>query len=54
MVTDGASVRYARGLPSGIDPSRATMLYLDGGMKHAPPQRYELLDLDDPRLRVSP
>lgn len=50
LVTDGTLVRYARGLPDGIDAARATVLYLDGGMLHAPPERYELLDLDDPRL----
>lgn len=52
LVTDGTHVRYARGLPDEIDRSRATVLYLDGGMLHAPPDRYELLDLDDARLCV--
>ena len=50
LVTDGAEVRYARGLPDGIDRARATVLYLDAGMSHAPVDAYELLDLDDPRL----
>lgn len=52
LTTNGAEVRYRRGLPDGIDPGVATVLYLDGGMKHAAPVDYELLDLDDPRVRT--
>lgn len=42
--TDGRTVRYARGLPTQ-DPATATVLFLDGGMAHGDPDRYELLDL---------
>jgi hypothetical protein len=46
LVTDGHDVRYRRGLPERIDLSLATMLFLDGGMNHTTPDRYEILELD--------
>ncbi len=53
--TDGEAVRYARGLPAdeareAQAGGRAALLYFaDGGMNHAPPGAYELLDLDSRR-----
>ncbi len=50
--TDGATVRYARGTPGEAARAdqvagRAALIYFaDGGMNHAEPARYELLDLD--------
>lgn len=41
---DGDAVRYARGTPPG-----ARLYFLDGGMLHIAPERYELFDLDDRR-----
>jgi hypothetical protein len=57
--TDGREVRYARGLPpdgarAAQARGEAALLYFtDGGMDHAPPDRYELFDLDT-RRGVSP
>lgn len=45
LVTDGTSVRYARGTPPSWAPESSGILFLDGGMSHADPARYELLDL---------
>ncbi len=44
LTTDGTAVRYARGLPPSIDPSLATLVFLDGGMAHTDPTRYEVLE----------
>jgi hypothetical protein len=50
--TDGRTVRYARGLPpdgarAGQARGEAALIYFgDGGMNHAPAERYELFDLD--------
>jgi len=50
--TDGRTVRYAQGLPDdevrfAQAAGQAALLYFaDGGMNHADPRRYELLDLD--------
>lgn len=44
LTTDGTAVRYARGLPASIDPGLATMVFLDGGMAHTDPARYEVLE----------
>ena len=41
--TDGRRVRYRRGAPP--DESGALLLFTDGGMNHADPAQYELLDL---------
>jgi len=49
LVTDGAMVRYARGLPERVDPSKATMLFLDAGMNHVAPEKYDVFRLDDLR-----
>jgi hypothetical protein len=47
LLTDGAEVRYAHGMPAGPVPKEsAAMLFVDGGMAHADPGAYELLDLD--------
>ncbi|MEP7028002.1 MAG: transcriptional regulator [Candidatus Eisenbacteria bacterium] len=42
--TDGRRVRYRSGLPAG-DEAGALLLFADGGMNHAAPADYELLDL---------
>lgn len=46
--TDGKDVRYARGTPprSASRGDEATMIFTDGGMLHAEPANYQLLDLD--------
>lgn len=41
LTTDGAEVSYQAGLAPG-----AALVFLDGGMSHSPPERYQLLDLD--------
>jgi hypothetical protein len=41
--TDGRRVRYRRGAPE--DDAGAMLIFADGGMNHAPPSDYELLDL---------
>jgi hypothetical protein len=41
--TDGRRVRYRRGLPAG--EAGAVLIFADGGMNHALPEEYELLDL---------
>ena len=41
--TDGRRVTYRRGTPD--DKAGATIIFADGGMNHAPPKDYELLDL---------
>lgn len=52
LSTDGHEVRYARGLPAdearqAQAAGRAALIYFaDGGMNHAAPGAYELLDLD--------
>jgi hypothetical protein len=49
--TDGREVRYRRGMPDDAerlfasDGRAAMLLFADGGMNHAPPAHYELLDL---------
>jgi hypothetical protein len=49
---DRERVRYERGVPddearaAAAHGERALMLFVDGGMNHAPPTAYELLDLD--------
>lgn len=43
-VVEGAPV-YAIGLPARDAPGAATMIFLDGGMNHAPLDRYELFDV---------
>lgn len=45
LVTDGADVHYARGVPTRWEKNRAGMIFLDGGMSHVDPSTYELLDL---------
>lgn len=45
LATDGADVHYARGVPARWDKTLAGMIFLDGGMSHADPAAYELLDL---------
>ncbi len=58
--TDGATVRYAIGTPddgarADQAAGRAALLYFaDGGMNHADPARYELLDLDTRRALSPP
>ncbi len=42
--TDGRRIRYRVGLPRG-DEGGALLLFADGGMNHAAPADYELLDL---------
>jgi hypothetical protein len=42
--TDGRRVRYRRG--TRVDEAGAVLLFTDGGMNHASPADYELLDLD--------
>jgi hypothetical protein len=42
--TDGTRVRYRRGAPP--EEGGAKLLFTDGGMNHADPADYELLDLD--------
>ncbi len=44
--TDGNRVEYRAGAPGSADADAATMVFLDGGMLHALPAEYELLDLD--------
>lgn len=44
--TDGTDVLYARGTPRDAGSSEAVMLFTDGGMAHADPDHYALLDLD--------
>ncbi len=41
----GRGVTYARGAPPAAAADEATLLFLDGGMQHTPPTRYELYDL---------
>lgn len=45
LVTDGTTVRYARGTPASWAPDTSGILFTDGGMNHADPASYELLDL---------
>ena len=45
LVTNGHDVHYARGIPDRINPSLATMLFLDGGMNHTTADRYEILEI---------
>ena len=45
LVTDGADVHYARGVPPRWEKKLAGMIFLDGGMSHVEPSVYELLDL---------
>ncbi len=53
--TDGSAVRYALGVPgeearAAQAAGRAALMHFtDGGMNHADPARYELLDLDTRR-----
>jgi hypothetical protein len=53
--TDGACVRYTSGVPGdGVRAAQAAgaaalIYFTDGGMNHADPARYELLDLDTRR-----
>ncbi len=56
LQTDGEMVRYARGPLAGAaeeivrsDRAAAAMIFADGGMNHADPAEYELLDLDTRR-----
>jgi hypothetical protein len=49
LVTDGTSVQYRRGLPDVVDPSKATMLFLDGGMNYVAPEKYEVFAIDSLR-----
>jgi hypothetical protein len=46
LLTDGTSVRYAHGLASRPGREQAMMVFLDGGMSHAPIESYQLLDAD--------
>lgn len=46
LSTDGREVRYARGVPVRWSEDVAGIIFLDGGMAHAPLDRYELFDLD--------
>lgn len=41
LLVDDAGIRYRRGVHKG-----AALVFLDGGMQHVAPDRYELLDLD--------
>jgi hypothetical protein len=50
--TDGRRIRYRRGLPPGGGEGGAVLLFADGGMNHAPPADYELLDLGERRALV--
>ncbi len=50
--TDGRRIQYRRGAPPG--EAGAVLLFTDGGMNHAPPARYELLDLDTRRALPRP
>ena len=45
LVVRNAGIRYTRGLQAGAGPDAATVLFLDGGLFHADPDRYELLDV---------
>jgi len=42
----GETVAYRLGLPLETRSGDATLLFLDGGMSQAPPETYELLDLE--------
>lgn len=47
LVTDGRRVVYRAGPPhTPVGASEACVLFTDGGMNHAEPERYALLDLD--------
>ena len=46
LTTDGCKVRYARGVPGRWSGDEAAIVFLDGGMAEATPERYELFDLD--------
>lgn len=50
LVVEGRAVRYGRGCVKD-----AAMLFIDGGMSHAKPEAYELLDLDtvQPRMKLA-
>jgi hypothetical protein len=45
--TNGLKIHYRRGLPDG-EPG-AAIIFADGGMNHAPPANYELLELTERR-----
>jgi hypothetical protein len=46
LSTDGREVRYARGAPARWSEDVAGIVFLDGGMAHAPLDRYEIFDLE--------
>jgi hypothetical protein len=48
----GGDASYRAGLPAKSQRSDATLLFLDGSMNLAPPEDYEMLDLD--RVAVAP
>jgi hypothetical protein len=46
LVTDGRTARYGASIPEDpIGAGEGRILFLDGGMNHAPAERYELLDV---------
>ncbi|MBM7113095.1 metallophosphoesterase [Archangium primigenium] len=49
LVTDGTTVDYQLGPPGDTDPTRAVLVFTDGGMRESPLDSFELLDLDTGR-----
>jgi hypothetical protein len=45
LVTNGNDVHYQRGLPDRVNPNLATMIFLDSGMNHTPPDCYDVLEV---------
>jgi hypothetical protein len=45
LVTDGARVDYAHGVPPAVGPGQAALVFTDGGMRECPPAEYALFDL---------
>jgi hypothetical protein len=46
LVTDGERLSYAHGTPAEPHPREAVLVFTDGGMREAPVEAFELLDLD--------
>jgi hypothetical protein len=46
LVTDGQQVRYRLGPPGPHGPHEAVLVFTDGGMREAPLEAFELLDVE--------
>jgi hypothetical protein len=49
LVTDGQQVHYRLGPPGPARPEEAVLVFTDGGMREAPLEAFELLDLETRR-----